>query len=187
MLRVRKPDRRRALIALGAAVVAFDLALVLLDRKMQASGGPSILGFEFAGSTQRSTEILTQWGESGHDAARWSLWIDFGFMLSYGAFFTLAALATRDYAAVQGYRRFALLGLAAASAAASAAMFDAMENVFLLLILGGNGGELAPPAATICASIKFLLIGFSILYAIAGLALRVFARRARTASAPDPT
>jgi len=182
----RKPERRRSLIVLGAAVVVFDLALVLLDRKMQDAGGPSILGFEFAGSGERAAEVIAEWGESGQTAARWSLWIDFGFMVSYGAFFTLTALALRDYAAARGFRRFALGGRAAAVAATAAAIFDAGENALLLLVLGGNGGASAPLAASLCASVKFLLIGFSIVYAISGLVLRVLNGPAAVPSSAQP-
>jgi len=130
--------------------------------------------------------IIAEWGEPGQTAARWSLRIDFGFMVSYGAFFTLAALALRDYAIARGFRRFAFAGIAAAAAAAAAAFFDATENVLLLLVLGGNGGELAPLAASLCASIKFLLIGFSIVYAVTGLGIRLLNGPAGVSSSAQP-
>jgi hypothetical protein len=60
--------------------------------------------------------------------------------------------------------------------AGGAALFDAGENVALLLTLGGHGGESAPLFATICSSIKFALITTTILYVIVGLALRFRAR-----------
>ena len=68
--------------------------------------------------------------------------------------------------------------------ATAAALFDATENVFLLLVLGGHGGEHAPLIATICSSIKFTLITIAILYVLCGLAWRaVTARRVRLTSA----
>jgi hypothetical protein len=91
----------------GIAMVAFDIALIILDRKMTDAGGPSILGFEFAGSEQQAAKVMAEWGSSCRDYARWSLWIDFGFMLSYGSFFTLAALATRDFARENSLRALA--------------------------------------------------------------------------------
>jgi hypothetical protein len=155
-------------------MVAFDVALLILDRKMQAAGGPSILGFEFAGSEQKAAQVMAEWGGEGRNYARWSLWIDFGFLLSYGSFFTLASLATRDYAREGGLRRLAAAGGVAAIAAAAAAMLDAGENVFLLLAIGGHGGSYAPPIAMSCASIKFLLIAFAIVYVSSGQAIRLF-------------
>lgn len=166
-------SRKRLLIATGIATVAFNALLLLLDRKMQDAGGPSILGFEFAGSETRAAEVMAEWGESGRDYARGSLWIDFGFMLSYGAFFTLAALATRDFGRENGLRRLAAVGVLAPTAATAAAVFDAAENVFLLLVLGGHGDGFGPPLATVCASVKFGLIAFAIFYVLWGLVSRL--------------
>jgi hypothetical protein len=180
--RLIPPNRKQLLILTGIAMVAFDIALVALDRKMTDTGGPSILGFEFVGSERRATQILAEWGASGRDYARWSLWIDFGFMLSYGSFFTLAALATRDFARENNLRALAAAGVAAPFCAAFAALFDAGENVFLLLTLGGHGDGFGPPVATTFASIKFLLITLAIVYVLWGLASRL-RRRLRLSQA----
>lgn len=55
-----------------------------------------VVPFELSGDQDRVGEILAEWGEDGRDAARESLRIDFGFMLAYGTFLTLALLATMD-------------------------------------------------------------------------------------------
>jgi hypothetical protein len=49
---------------------------------------------------------------------------------------------------------------------ATAAYFDAIENVFL--VLAGNGGNAAPLLATVCSSVKWVLITLAIIYAICG-------------------
>jgi hypothetical protein len=167
------PSRKRLLIAFGIATVAFDIALVVIDQRLEATGGPSILGLEFAGSERRAMEIAGEWGSHGLYLARLSLWIDFGFMLSYGTFFTLAALATRDFARERGLRALATAGIVTPFFAAAAALFDAAENIVWLLVLGGHGGSLGPPFATTCASLKFLLIGLAIVYVLWGLVSRV--------------
>lgn len=166
-------SRKQLLILLGIATVVFDLALIFLDQKMKDAGGPSILGFEFAGSERQAAKAMAEWGASGRHYARWSLWIDYGFMLSYGSFFALAATATRDFARRNGLRRLAAVGVLAPLAAVAAASFDAIENAFLLLTLGGHGGSLAPLIATVCASLKFGLIAFAIAYVLWGLAARL--------------
>jgi hypothetical protein len=165
--------RRQWLVSLGVAMVAFDIALLLIDRRLQATGGASILGFEFAGSEQGATQIMAEWGEHGRDLARWSLWIDFGFMLSYGAFFTLAAIATRDFARERDLHLLGTAGVVTPIFAASAALFDAAENIALLIVLGGDGGSLAAPFAAVCASLKFLLIALAIAYVLWGLLRRL--------------
>lgn len=170
-------SRKQLLILLGIATVVLDLVMVYLDQKTKEAGGPSILGFEFAGSKQQAAKVMAEWADSGRHYARWSLWLDYAFMLSYGSFFALAAVATRDFAWERGARWLAAVGAVAPIAAVAAACFDATENVFLLLTLGGHGGSFGPVIATICASIKFALIAFAIAYVLWGLAARLFRSR----------
>jgi hypothetical protein len=173
-------SRRHLLIGFGIAVVVFDLVLTLIDRRLTATGGPSILGLEFAGNAARAHQIMAEWGDHGRYLARLSLWIDFGFMASYGVFFALAGFATRDFARANGRRALALAGVAAPYCAIAAAVFDAAENIIWLLVLGGHGGKVGPPMATSCASLKFLLIGIAIIYALWGLGSRFLSRRRRS-------
>lgn len=173
-------SRKRLLIGFGIAVVVFDIVLLLIDQRLEATGGPSILGLEFAGSATRAHQIMAEWGDHGRYLARLSLWIDFGFMLSYGTFFALAGFATRDFARANGRRALALAGMAAPYCAIAAAAFDAAENIIWLLVLGGHGVGVGPPIATSCASLKFLLIGIAIAYAGWGLCSRFSRRRDRS-------
>jgi hypothetical protein len=171
-------SRRRALILLAIVTVGIGIVLVILDGRMRDSGGPGIVGFEFAGSEERAAEIRADWGEDGRNAARASLWIDFAYLLAYGAFLVLASLATRDLAERNGWRRMAAFGIAVPTMAAAAACFDAIEDVGLLLALDGHGGDLAPGLAAVCATIKFALLALVIAYLLAGVALRLRERRA---------
>jgi len=161
--------RRTSLIVLGLLTVVLNLVLAWLDGRLKAIGGPSILGLELAGSLGQVEEIQAEWGGHGEYLARTSLWIDFGFMASYGAFFALAGIATREFAGRHRLRRLAALGALAPACAVGAALFDAVENTLWLLALGGHVGEPAPPIATACAVVKFVLIALAILYALAGL------------------
>lgn len=167
--------RKHALILLGIATVAFTVILELIDPS-RVSSGPTILAFEFAGSSSRAAQITAEWGENGRSAAHLSLVLDYGYMLSYGLFFCLAGFAIRDTARERGWRRLAAAGVVIPFFALAAAAFDAIENVALLLTLAGKGGNSAPPFATVCSTIKFTLIAIAILYVLCGLALRCRAR-----------
>lgn len=145
------------------------------DERMQDTGGPGIVPFELAGGQDRADEILAEWGESGQDAARESLWIDFGFLLAYGTFLTLALAAVRDFARERGWRRLAAIGGVVVLFGALGAAFDALENVCLLLTLGGAGAAF-PLLATIFAACKFILLTLAIAYLLAGLAMRLRSR-----------
>jgi hypothetical protein len=158
-------------------MVALDVALVVIDRRLQATGGPGIIGFEFVGSRGEAIRILGEWGAHGRDLARLSLWIDFAFMASYGAFFALAGFATRDFARANGLRALDRAGAVAPYLAIAAALFDMTENISLLLILGGHGGSVAPVLATAFASVKFGLITLAIAFVLWGLAARLATQR----------
>jgi hypothetical protein len=172
-------NRKRLLIVVGVAMTAAAVAEILLDRRVMSTGGPGIIGFEFAATKARAAQILAEWGPKGRDAARASLIVDYAYMVTYGAFFTLAGLAVRDLARTRSWRRLAAAGTILPFFAAAAAGFDAVENLFLLLVLEGEGGGHAPTIATVCSTIKFTLITTAILYVLCGLALRV-RRRPRT-------
>ena len=122
-------------------------------------------------------EILVEWGDEGEDAARRQLWIDFGFLVAYGTFLTLALAATRDMARKRGWQRLASVGGVAILFGALCAGFDALENICLLLTLG-NADSVFPLLATIFASCKFAFLAMAIAYIAAGLATRLWERAA---------
>ncbi len=142
---------------------------------MHDAGGPGIVPFELTGGQGRANEILAEWGEDGEDAARESLWIDFGFMLAYGTFLSLALAATRDLARLRGWARLTAIGHVVVWFGALGAGFDALENVCLLLTLNGSGAAF-PLFATVFASAKFILLAVAIAYLLAGLANRALRR-----------
>jgi hypothetical protein len=86
---VTSAHRKRALILLGVATVAFTVILEVIDPS-HVSHGPTILDFEFAGSRARAAQIVAEWGPKGCSAAHLSLLLDYGYILSYGLFFALA-------------------------------------------------------------------------------------------------
>jgi hypothetical protein len=168
--------RWHGLIASGAATLLLLLAMSPSDGKMKDHGGPGIVPFEVAGSQDRADEIMDEWGDEGQDAARESLWIDFGFLAAYGTFLTLALAAVRDRARLRGLRRLAAIGGAIVGFGAIGAGFDALENICLLLTLGGAGSAF-PVLAAIFAYLKFFFTAAAIAYIVIGLA-GSFVRRA---------
>jgi hypothetical protein len=154
--------------------VALLLAMSPADNRMKDTGGPGIVPFELTGGQHRADEILAEWGEKGQDAARESLWIDFGFLLAYGTFLTLALRAVRDMAGKRGWRRLAAVGGVVVWFGALGAGCDALENVCLLLTLSGAGAAF-PLLATIFAACKFAFLAMAIAYILAGLVRRLLA------------
>jgi hypothetical protein len=160
--------RRTLLLVSGLGTLALDAAVLLIERRLDSLGGPSILDLEFAGSSAKVAQIASEWGSEGLHYARLQLWIDFAFMVCYGTFFLLAGLATRDFARSRDLPRLAAAGAFIPYFAVAAALFDACENVIWLLALSGDAGSLAP-IGTACAAMKFSLIAMAIVYAVCGL------------------
>jgi hypothetical protein len=156
--------------------------LALLDGRMQDAGGPGIVGFELAGSSERAAEILADWGEKGQDAARLSLWLDFPYLVAWGSFLALAVAAVRDRGAERGWGRFARIGVVVVAFAIAAAACDAVEDVNLLLTLEGHGGSAAPAIAMGFAVAKFALMTIALVYLAGGLIAMAVARARRRAA-----
>lgn len=169
--------RRWALILAGLATVALLLAMAPADDRMRDTGGPGIVPFELTGGEERADEIRAEWGEKGEDAARESLWIDFGFLVAYGALLTLLLAATRDLAQRRGWPRLTAAGRFAVYFGAIAAGFDALENTCLLITLGDRGSAF-PLLATVFAGLKFAFLAAALAYLLAGLATRLLGGRA---------
>lgn len=151
-------------------MVALLLAMAPAEERMKDTGGPGIAAFELTGGQDRADEILAEWGEEGQDAARESLWIDFGFILAFGTFLTLALTGMRDLARERGWNRLATIGGVVFCFGALAAACDALEDVCLLLTLQGADAAL-PLLATIFASTKFVLLVIAIAYLIAAVTM----------------
>jgi hypothetical protein len=167
--------RRQGLIASGIASVVLLLAMSPAENRMKDTGGPGMVPFELTGGQDRADEILAEWGEDGQDAAREQLWIDFGFLLAYGSFLTFALAAIRDLAKNRGWLRLAAIGGVVVYFGVLVAGFDALENICLLLTLGGAGAAL-PLLATIFAACKFILLAVAIAYLVTGLTMRLLSR-----------
>lgn len=133
--------RRRVLCGLTCAGVGTLIPLIALEREMTRTGGPGIIPFELAGTTERAERIMQRWGHAGAAAARRSLILDHPFLVAYASLHAIACNAASD-----SMRRRRLSVLAAAGAPLAwghlaAGGFNAIENAALLAILAGHGGH----------------------------------------------
>jgi len=159
------------MVVAALATVALLLAMSPAEDRMTETGGPGIVPFELTGGQHRADEILAEWGEKGQDAARESLWVDFGFLVAYGALLTLLLRSVRDAASKRNWARLQAVGSIVVWFGVAAAACDALENAFLLLTIEG-GGSACPLLATIFASCKFAFLAMGIAYLAAGATMR---------------
>jgi hypothetical protein len=148
-------------------VVAGWLWMWPTEQDIEARGY-GIVSLQLAFTSQRAGEILQAWGPEGQSAARAGMLRDFLYMVGYGlAFASVTLLVAR---AQSGWLQRA--GLTVALMPLAAMFLDALENGLLLSVL-----EVMPPpsvpilAASLSASLKFLLLALTILYwAVGGAA-----------------
>ena len=145
-------------IFLGAGAIQ----LPALGR--MAMQGVGIVEFELMRTSAEASRQLAALGEGGIAAARQQLALDYGYLVLYAIL--LAALC----AAVAGRARSALARLAPvfAGLAVTAAVCDAVENAFLLVVLSGRVYQPLPGIATTAAMVKFALLGVVVLYLVIG-------------------
>jgi len=168
--------RRRALWILGIATLGLFAVLLALDGRMQDAGGHGIVAFEVAFTTGKAQEIVTAWGAKGHDAAQLSLWLDFLYLTAYGLLMWLAVRALGDALARRGLDRWARPAAAISLLPLVGSAADAVEDVFLLLVLGGHAQSLGPPLAGSFATLKFLCLTVTLAYLLAGLVVLALRR-----------
>ena len=141
--------------AAAVCFLGYTTVMLMLERRMRRTGGPGIIPFELAGSASRAEDIMTRWGSDGQRAARLSLWLDFGYMATYGAFTALLVDHTRR-------RRGHPAVLPAAAIVAVAA--DAAEGVSLLKVLRGTQVAVHARRARVAALIKFAVLACALGY-----------------------
>jgi hypothetical protein len=179
------PDEYRKRLfftSLFMTIILFALFRVL-DRPLRTPAAPNgIVSFELAGSPLQAQAITHEWkrsslllsnvaGQANPDIvnipyvfAAFGLGIDYLFMPLYAfalAFGTLFAAGKhsgwiKSLGAVAGYGAFV------------AALFDAVENYALFQILLNRVYSPYPEIAYVCASLKFGLLIFGLLYALTG-------------------
>lgn len=138
----------------------------ILDQPLRTAAAPNgIVSYELAGTPEKAFQILLSWETTprAYSFAAFGLGIDYLFMPIYAlalAFGTL--LATEKHS---GWLRS--LGVVAGYGAFAAALFDAVENFALIRVLLGAFEPLYPSIAALSATVKFGLLGFGLLVAIA--------------------
>jgi NTE family protein len=154
-----------------------------------------IVSLELAGTKEKADGIVDSWGAPAQRSARHGVVLDYAFIVIYSTALAFAMIVAAEARRRRGllartdpaYRamhpgnalrieKAVVLGIALSWAMWGAGLFDALENVFLLRILGIRigGGELTnsflPRMATLFAGAKFVLLGIGVLYAVLALA-----------------
>lgn len=162
---VPQEARKRLFFTLLILTLSLFAIFRILDTPLQTDYAPSgIVSFELAGTPQNAAHIVLTWPAEAMLNAAFGLGIDYLFMPVYAfalAFGTLLAAGRhagwlKSLGAVAGYGAFA------------AALFDAVENYALFQVLLGAFDSSYPMLAAVCATVKFGLLAFGLVVAVAG-------------------
>ena len=170
------PSRKLVILITLISLIPFLIITIIfqLDAAILASSGSpyGIVSFEFAFSEAMAKTILTDWGPTLIPVVLRGVYMDFGYIASYGLFMMgimiLIVRALKD--------RWQSIALFCAISPFIAGAFDIIENINLIVMLNDPVGfpSLVPTVASICAIFKFgfllLVIGFA---AIAGIVLLI--------------
>jgi len=159
--------RKRLFLSFLLLTLSLFAVFRVLDAPLQTDYAPNgIVSFEMAGTPERVSQILISW-EATHKAykfAAFGLGIDYLFMPIYALALAFGALLAAGRHA--GWLRS--LGAVAGYVAFASSLFVAVENYALFQVLLGAFDSSYPMIAAVCATVKFGLLAFGLLVAIAG-------------------
>ena len=174
---ILSPHVVRALLWLFFATLSAILMLQLrgFDSALRIEGAPGgIVGYELAWSAARASTYLSTWdAASVLETAKVSLGVDFVFLIAYPLmFYTGAALLLRT-PPTGAFDRF---GAVARRAVLLCIPLDAAENLLLWRMIDHGASDTLAHLATICASVKFLLVLVVALWCLAAVVRRLTTR-----------
>ncbi|MBI5962754.1 MAG: hypothetical protein HY863_04715 [Chloroflexi bacterium] len=135
------------------------------EQYLRTSAAPSgIVSFELARDLKTSQAIVDSWDVNARLVAAFGLGFDYLFMPVYAFALSLGLLLAMNGKS-GGYHYFAAwMGWGAFTAA----LFDAVENYALWNVLVNGAASPYPQIAALCASVKFTLLIFGLITALAG-------------------
>ena len=176
---------RTRLRAFGlASLIAFGLSYWVGVTGEQLRTNVSLFGivsFELAGTPAVVQQIMAAWGDTGQQAARFNIRIDFLYLLGYGVALSLGCAVARLW----WQRRSAPLarvGALLTYAMLIAACSDACENVAMLRAMSDPASATWPTLARLFAIVKFALLAVGLFYIMSGAFMRIGQRRTTRAA-----
>ncbi|MFX0113314.1 MAG: hypothetical protein ACFFB3_02080 [Candidatus Hodarchaeota archaeon] len=154
------PPRNQVVTGIIAATCVFLVVFVMMrvvSEPIEEESSHDVIDLEFAWTSDKMKTILDDWGEDLIEAEIQATYLDFVFLVAYGTvlagFSLLISRAFKEE--LLGY-----LGFRFVIISYIASLFDAIENVNLLLVLyfPDSFPAFAPLLASICATIKFAMI-----------------------------
>lgn len=156
--------------------IFFILTMILMitlrfqnQQLVTPSAPKGIISLEFSTSAVQVDHIRSEWSGSVRSSFHLNTILDYFYLFFYGIFLFFTC------------RYFALLkpgvqkiGMFAALAGLSAAGFDAIENLLMMISIHFGGNDVLAISTAIIASIKFILAALALSYIIVSLFAGMF-------------
>lgn len=150
------------------------LFFIINERALRISSGYGVLDFELAWTPSMINRIFTAWGPAEMKYQAFIHYVDYLYLVCYGLFGALCILLIARK--LKG--KLQRIGLFFVLTPILAAIFDSVENIFLLSMLnrGADVRPYNPFLASLCATFKIAFLG-AVLSFIFIAALLLLARR----------
>lgn len=166
----------RALPVVVALTAALAFYLRMQGGKLEHAAAPyGIISYEFCWSLERAQEMIQGWSAQ-KDAVQLQIWADMPFLMLYPAFFSMLCELGLRRARAGGPPWVQRAGAWAVWAAWGMTPLDLTENLLLLRLLGADAQAWMAPAASLCATVKFAILGGVLVY-LAASTLALMRRR----------
>ena len=151
----------------GLLIIMF--AIKSFDSTLKSDTCPNgIVSFELAKNLNTSKAIINSWDTTAKTDAGLSLGIDFLFLLLYSGFIGLVIYILNEK--LWKHQKFVYqTGRIFIALIFAAALLDAIENIALIQLLKGHLEQSWVSIAFYAATVKFILVGISLLYLIVNL------------------
>jgi hypothetical protein len=187
----RWTKRRPAVGLLATLVAASVIALASLsDRSGGPAGSPSPrteaapyggISLQIAGNARRANAILDSWSKPVLESQyRWVSLLDYVFIVIYVLVLAVGVVGAATGLWLRRIRFGWRLGMTLSWAVVAAGAFDAIENLFLKVMIGAAlagdvvVGDVVPMGATLFALPKIVIMAAATLYILTGVAIWVW-------------
>jgi hypothetical protein len=159
----------KKIVIAALATVVMMVVMRFMGLGLVSNSSPlGVVNFELAKTFTNATEIINAVGKR---PLQWNIGIDFLFIIAYSFFFFFCC-----WALMNNYRSSGLktLGLIFLELSVLVGVLDLVENIAMLITLGGYGSDISVTVSRWAAIIKFSFVGLVVVYIIVASVLMYF-------------
>ncbi len=157
-----------------ALLIPCAFVMLQIDYGLRNATTPNgIVSFELCAYTSSCNAALATWGASGQILAMLSLGFDYIFMVLYPSFICVGLLLSAQHLSATSKKAT----IFAAWFSLVAGLADAVETYALIQIVLNQSGSFYGELAAVFATIKFTILGVTVVWLVATTILYLFNRR----------